>query len=483
MPTRPDTEYEYGVLVSEATMDQAYSGFDLFTEWADGLTSSARYNDFVGEWRDVVASAAPGDAEDALRYVLRTAAIETGAIEHLYQLDRGVTFSVAVQAAAWEAELHAIGDDVLGHFEAQLSAYEAILDVATTSRPLTQVWLRELHAMITAGQATHRVAVSVDPRHWEDRPLRHGYYKDSPNNVTLPGGSLHWYCPPGDVEAEMTRLLAELDTPAFLNSPPVIQSAYLHYGLTAIHPFADGNGRVARAAASIHLYRSAGVPLVVFADQSHQYRTALMEADSGRRQPFVYFIEDRALDALNLIRQQFELLKAGDPAERLRRVLTGHSGLPFAVIEQLGYRLQQDLEKAAIEFLKSRVPPGVGTSQMTVSDRCSFGLPYHSPPGQTGFKIRLTCSEPVDAGADCTPMVGIADSVNERFALIAMDANRPHRRPLMFRVDDLHPSMTVSARLNLEQWVAATFGDALGQLAEAVESGLRAKGFSSAEDS
>ncbi|MEQ1699248.1 MAG: Fic family protein [Ilumatobacteraceae bacterium] len=463
--------------MSEVTTDHAYSGIARFAEWADGLTSSARYNDFASDWRNSAASAAPGDADDALSYVLRTAAIETGAIEHLYQVDRGITFSVAVQAAAWQAELHAIGDDVLGHFEAQLGAYEAILDVATTLRPLTQVWLRELHATITAGQETYRVAVDVDPIRWEDRPLGHGSYKDTPNNVTLPDGSVHWYCPVGDVEAEVAMLLSELDTPAFLNSPPVIQSAYLHHGLTAIHPFADGNGRVARAAASIYLYRSGGVPLLIFADQSHHYRVALMEADAGSRQRLVDFVEDRALDALNMIRQQFELLRVGDPAEQLHRVLTGHGGLPFAVVEQLGYRLREDLEKAADDFLKTRVPPGVGMSRMSMSDRCSFGLPYHSPPGQTGFKIRLTCSEPVDTGVDCTPMVGIADDIGERFALIAMDASRPDRRPLMLRIDDLHPSMSVSARMNLEQWVAATFGGALSHLAESVESGLRARGF------
>src|SRR5262245_19552686 len=37
----------------------------------------------------------------------RAAAIDTGAIEGLYDVDRGFTFSVAMQMATWEAQLDA----------------------------------------------------------------------------------------------------------------------------------------------------------------------------------------------------------------------------------------------------------------------------------------------------------------------------------------------------------------------------------------
>jgi hypothetical protein len=291
------------------------------------------------------------------------------------------------------------------------------------------------------------VAIDANGTQFEGRPLKHGLYKEMPNNVTLPGGEVHWYCPVSDVEAEMTRLLDEVATAAYVASPPVVQSAYLHHALTVIHPFADGNGRVARAAASIPLYRSAGVPLVIFADQSVYYRAALMEADAGRRQPFVQFIEDRALDALNLIRQQFDLLRIEDPAARLGRLLTGHGGLHYAEIEQVGYRLRQDLGTSSMTFLKARLPPGIGISQMSVSDRCTFGRPYHSPPGQSGFKIRLSCSEPVHTAVDCTPMVGVADQVAERFVFTAIDANRPTGTPLLLRLDELHPTVSPAAQL------------------------------------
>lgn len=54
---------------------------------------------------------------------------------------------------------------------------------------------------------------------------------------------------------------------AFASSHPVVQAAYVHHALAAVHPFAEGNGRVARALASVFLYRGVDVPLVVFSDQ------------------------------------------------------------------------------------------------------------------------------------------------------------------------------------------------------------------------
>ncbi|MDR1394463.1 MAG: hypothetical protein LBJ62_11000 [Bifidobacteriaceae bacterium] len=65
--------------------------------------------------------------------------------------------------------------------------------------------------------------------------------------------------------------------------------------------FADGNGRVARALASVYLYRDPGVPLVIFADQRDLYIDALEAA--GQRWPgaFAQFIADRVVDTIGLV--------------------------------------------------------------------------------------------------------------------------------------------------------------------------------------
>ncbi len=87
---------------------------------------------------------------------LRSAALETGAIEGLYSTNRGITRTVALQGAMWEAELDKLGPDVRGHFEAQLAALDLVLDVATKRLDISEAWIRSLHAQACARQATYR---------------------------------------------------------------------------------------------------------------------------------------------------------------------------------------------------------------------------------------------------------------------------------------------------------------------------------------
>ena len=66
---------------------------------------------------------------------------------------------------------------------------------------------------------------------------------------------IHYEAPPHDrLNAEMTRFLAWLNAgPA---TDPVLTSALAHFWFLTIHPFDDGNGRIARAIADMILARS-----------------------------------------------------------------------------------------------------------------------------------------------------------------------------------------------------------------------------------
>src|SRR5438876_1237932 len=82
-------------------------------------------------------------------------------------------------------------------------------------------------------------------------------------HVQLPDGSLHVYAPVDQTRDEMARLVRELNSGEFAGAHPIIQAAYAHHAFVSIHPFSDGNGRVARALASVYLYRSARIPLLL----------------------------------------------------------------------------------------------------------------------------------------------------------------------------------------------------------------------------
>ncbi len=74
------------------------------------------------------------------------------------------------------------------------------------------------------------------------------------------------------------------------NIPPDIQAAWLQHRFTQIHPFQDGNGRVARALTSLVLVQAGIFPLVVTRDDRIEYIDALEAADAGQLKPLVNLI-------------------------------------------------------------------------------------------------------------------------------------------------------------------------------------------------
>ncbi|BAI93842.1 hypothetical protein N39L_57730 [Limnospira platensis NIES-39] len=63
--------------------------------------------------------------------------------------------------------------------------------------------------------------------------------------------------------------------------PPEIEAAWLHHRFTQIHPFQDGNGRVARCLASLVFIQASWFPLVITRDDLAVYIAALEDADCG----------------------------------------------------------------------------------------------------------------------------------------------------------------------------------------------------------
>lgn len=110
------------------------------------------------------------------------------------------------------------------------------------------------------------------------------------------------------------------------------------------------------ATASAYLYRAAGVPLVVFADHAGDYFQALHAADLGDSQAVVQFIEDRALDALGLLRQRLEAVQADHASVSLGRLLKAHNGLTHREVESIGRRIVHEVQTATAQHLEQRLP-------------------------------------------------------------------------------------------------------------------------------
>jgi Fic family protein len=70
---------------------------------------------------------------------------------------------------------------------------------------------------------------------------------------------VHYEAPKGEsVKAEMAKFLQWFNHGS--QTDPVVKAAVAHFWFVAIHPFDDGNGRIARAIADMQLARSDGSP-------------------------------------------------------------------------------------------------------------------------------------------------------------------------------------------------------------------------------
>ncbi len=227
-----------------AAVDVLYRPFPDLSSWPRlGPFQRDLWARFSSELNEQKGRATAEQLARAVTVALRAAAIDTGAIEGLYQVDRGFTMSVALQTLTWEHALGERGEGVRELFEAQLAGYELAIDAVTGKTPLSEAWLRSLHERICAPQATYRALTEMG---WQEQPFQKGRYKALPNHVRLADGSYHASAPVADVAPEMRRLFEQLCTPAFAEAHPVEQAAYAHYALTAVHPFAIQQGFVAQ---------------------------------------------------------------------------------------------------------------------------------------------------------------------------------------------------------------------------------------------
>lgn len=256
-------------------------------------------------------------------------AIETGQIEGVYELDRGITQTLIERG---------IDADLIGNHPGQkppeliaaiiqdhADVLEGLFQFVKGDRPLTRGYIHELHASLLRHQET-TVVMDQFGQFFETR-LAKGKYKERPNNPKKPDGSMHQYCPPEQVDSEMERLLSWHGEHLKKGVPVEIEAAWLHHRFTQIHPYQDGNGRVARALATLIFVKAGWFPVVVTRDDRSRYIDDLEAADAGGLKPFVSFLVDVQKRALFQATQTVADLQRGDSVEEAiaaaKRVLTG----------------------------------------------------------------------------------------------------------------------------------------------------------------
>ncbi|MDR1186290.1 MAG: Fic family protein [Bifidobacteriaceae bacterium] len=439
----------------------AYVPFRAFADWQVPFGASVvdQYAEHLGEVR---AAATEDERAQALEVAIRSAAVDTGALEGLYTTDRGFTKTVATRSGEWREALAMKGEQPRRSIEDQLEGYEFVLDTAASSEPISQSWIRELHAILTKRQETHRE---------EQRALPHGEYKTHPNNPTSSStGRVHHYAPPESTHPEMTRLVDQLRSPEFDAAHPVVQAAYAHYAFVSVHPFADGNGRVARALASLYLYRNPGVPLVIFADQRDRYVDGLEAADSGGPDEFVQFISERVIDAIGVMESALTPVRRPDTSLIDAAVGEGNRrDEPGRVAARAAARVRAACEKRLEVAIRGyELPRGLG---WRVGMGPGVGVPdgYAASGGVFAARADTWDAPTGKSRIEQAYQVGLAESPDggPEIAVFA-DGDL---EPLRIWRREIDPSETEAFRLKVEDWAERAAARFVQALTEAVANG------------
>lgn len=244
----------------------------IWTEQRNRLKGTSHLNDFTEK-------------------LSREWAIETGVIENLYDIERGVTQTLIERG--FQAELLTHGttnrpkEYVLQLLRDQKAALDGVFDFVKNDRLLSVSYIKELHAALLRSQ---EVTDGIDAQgRLVEIPLEKGTWKLQPN-FPVRDGVTYTYCAPEHVASEMDRLIDIHNEHVKQKVPSEVQAAWLHHRFSQIHPFQDGNGRVARAIASLVLVKDGLFPLVVTRDDKVSYLDALENADEGDLKPLISLI-------------------------------------------------------------------------------------------------------------------------------------------------------------------------------------------------
>jgi Fic family protein len=449
-----------------AQADHLYRGFPDFSAWG-GLSpeDADLWSRFAANLEERRKEASPKSLRNAVEVAVRAAALDTGAIEGLYNVDRGFTMTVAVQGLAWQQMVEERGAGVRELFEAQLAAYELVLDAVTQRLPITEAWIRSLHGTLCAPQKTYRV---LTDQGWQEQELPKGQYKTRPNHVRLTDGTVHAYSPVDQVPSQMHRLIEQIRSPEFELAHPVLQASYCHYAFVSIHPFADGNGRVARALASTFFYRAQSIPLVIFENQRPAYLDALVTADRGDHGPVISFFRDRGIDTMQLVAESLmtaSLPKPENLASRMNKTAKTWRNLSESDEKNISDRIRQEITQifdarfAALKLLNLSAcvydygevfpDPGYRESQARMILQLSSEIPRHDDLLSAWIHLN----------------VSIFYSLRPQPFAFRIHA-RESGDVLEARLEDVTPELTPHFLLRLDQWVQRQLGFMLSDISK-----------------
>jgi Fic family protein len=185
--------------------------------------------------------------------------------------------------------------DIQGHND----AINFLQSIIKEDRPFSESDIRTLHEITLV--ETYIVKAQTDDGKSTTKQIKLGTYKTSPNHVKTITGETHFYATPEETPAKMEELMRWYNEIIKDKSVhPVVVASLFHHRFTEIHPFDDGNGRVARLLMNLILMRNGYPPVVIKKEGKENYYALLSRADVNDKWPFVEYMVERLLNSLHI---------------------------------------------------------------------------------------------------------------------------------------------------------------------------------------
>lgn len=131
--------------------------------------------------------------------------------------------------------------DIAGHKE----ALDYVENAVIRGDALTQSFCRFLHKILL-GEKTFRIKAVTQEGMATTREIRSGEYKQQANSVLTSTGEIFYYTAPNELYSCMTDLFDWYNKQLVGTAHGIKVACEFHYRFVRIHPFDDGNGRMAR---------------------------------------------------------------------------------------------------------------------------------------------------------------------------------------------------------------------------------------------
>jgi Fic family protein len=261
--------------------------------------------------------------------------IEDIRLRHTYHSDaiEGNTLTLQETKLVLEEGVTIGGKPLKDHIEARndAEAFDLMMELVNSKKKVSQEIIQQIQEFVMKG-------ILENP----------GQYRTE--NVSITGAKIR---PPSYLK--IVKLMDEyIQNIEKLKLQTIKRAAFIHHEFVRIHPFIDGNGRVARLITNFYLMKNGYPPIIIQKEDRKNYYRSLNKADLGDLSDFAKFIARAVNESLQYYLSSFideerlvslsELSKRSDYSQEYLSLRARQRKLDAVKIENIWYSSKRALK-------------------------------------------------------------------------------------------------------------------------------------------